>query len=135
MIFGHDGRTARGLGNGHEKATCQYSAPGVTVRLRCDERIIEVSHEVGGPHAYPRSRTLSPRVIDAQAIERCTGNREGKGHRALFQLHQGLTCWHRGPWGCRAIVDQGGMVATSRTLSARTGHALLNHLSQHVGSR
>jgi hypothetical protein len=26
------------------------------------------------------------------------------------------------------------MVATSRTLSARTGHALLNHLSQHVGS-
>jgi hypothetical protein len=91
MIFGHNDRMARGLGNGHEKATCQYSAPGVAVRLRCDERIIEVSHDVGGPHAYPRSRTLSPRVIDAQAIEK------GRGIVLCFSYTKGFPAGTEAP--------------------------------------
>jgi len=102
MTSGHDDSMTGGLGNGYEKATCQHSAPGVAVRPRRDEQIIEASHHVGGPHARSRSRTLSPGAdIDAQAMEK------GGSIMLHFGCNKGLPAGTETAWGCRAIVDQG----------------------------
>jgi hypothetical protein len=118
---------------GHEKATYQHSTHGLAVHRRRDERIIEVPHDMGRPHAHPHGRILSSRVIDAQAREK------GGGITLRFGYTKGLPAGTETAGGCRAIVGQGGMVDVVHDRQDAIGpdeprRALLTHLAQHGGS-